>query len=110
MLPAHIGIVFKRFDVLAQDRLKMGAMRAEVAEKFQYFDFTGLLLRNRRRQYSVVHAFGQWAGAAGADELLWTLSAGTLVSACLLQAANANRVNEVKAKVFSFIGISCVSD
>ena len=89
----------------------MGAMRAEVAEEFQYFNFAGLLLRNRCRQYSIVHAFGQWGfGAAGADALLWALSAGTLVSACLPQAANANRVNEVKAKVFSFIGISLHSN
>ena len=59
MLPAHIGIVFKRFDVLAQNRLKMGAMRAEVAEEFQYFDFAGLLLRNRIGQYGVIDTFGQ---------------------------------------------------
>ena len=88
----------------------MGAMRAEVAEEFQYFNFAGLLLRNRCRQYSIVHASVNGAGAAGADALLWALSAGTLVSACLPQAANANRVNEVKAKVFSFIGISLHSN
>ena len=77
----------------------MGAMRAEVAEEFQYFDFAGLLLRNRIGQYGVIDTFGQCGRAAGADALLWALSAGTLVSACLPQAANANRVNEVKAKV-----------
>ena len=59
MLPAHIGIVFKRFDVLAQNRLKMGAMRAEVAEEFQYFDFAGLLLRNRVGQDGVIDTFCQ---------------------------------------------------
>ena len=96
--------------MLAQNRLKMGAMRAEVAEEFQYFDFAGLLLRNRIGQYGVIDTFGQCGRAAGADMLLWALSAGTLVSACLPQAANANRVNEVKAKVFSFIGISLHSN
>ena len=60
MLATQIGIVFERFGVFAQNRLQMGAMRAEIAEKFQDFNFAGLLLWDRSRQYSVVYAFSQW--------------------------------------------------
>ena len=36
----------------------MVTMNAEVAEKLKYFNFPGLLLRNRATEDSIVHALG----------------------------------------------------
>ena len=36
----------------------MVTMNAEVAEKLKYFNFSGLLLRDRMTKNSVVHTFG----------------------------------------------------
>ena len=49
-----VGVVFECFDVFAQNGLEVGAVRTEVAEKFEDFDFACLLLGNRRAECGVV--------------------------------------------------------
>jgi hypothetical protein len=49
-----VGVVFEGFDVFAQNGFEVGAVRTEVAEKFEDFDFTCLLLGNRRAESGVV--------------------------------------------------------
>ena len=59
MLGAQISVSGERLGVLEQNRIKMVAMHAEIAEKLQHFDFIGLSLRNRLGQHSVILPFHQ---------------------------------------------------